>query len=246
MFEEYEAIFREHGLSGKEAKAYLTLLSLGPSTAHMLARKSGMVRTSLYDLLKSLKEKGLVSSMTKNKSLFFEAADPEVLIQAGEERKRKLEQALPALKKLRVPPQTLPKMELYDGKEGIKSVYQDILLEKKQLSAVSNTHYIFNTLPFFVPHFIQQRKKKGIKIRLLNEKTHESVGLMKRKDRAELRETRFIKELKEIPMTQYIYGDKVAILSTSSTDPFAMIVRDRNFAKAQQMVFELLWKKAEK
>jgi hypothetical protein len=120
------------------------------------------------------------------------------------------------------------------------------LNEKKGLSAFSNTHYVFNVLPFFVPHFIQNRIKNKISIRLLNEKTEESVNLMKKKDKSEMRETRFIQELVEIPITEYIYGDKVAVLSTKKEDAFGIIIRNREFVKEQRILFELLWKKAGK
>jgi len=239
-------VLRDYGLSEKESLVYLSLLSLGSATVNTLANKTSLIRTTTYDLLKSLKERGIVSAITKNKILYFQAASPEKLIQIIEEKKQKIKEALPELKSLQMPMLSLPAAEIFQGKEGIKSIYQDIINEKKPLCSISNTHFVFNVLPFFVPHFIKNRIKSKIFIRLLNEKTKESLELMKKKDKQELRETRFIESLKDIPITEYIYGDNVAILNTNPDESFGILIRNRDFAKAQQLIFELMWKTAEK
>lgn len=242
----YELELQEYGLSGKEAKVYLALLALGPSTVNQIAEKADLVRTTTYDLLKGLREKGIVASMVKNKILYFEAADPQKLVQILEEKKRKIASLLPSLSMLKKAVPLKPHTEVYEGKEGIKTVYQDILEKRQPLDAISNTHFIFKVLPFYVPHFVKQRAKSGIFIRLLNEKTPESIELMKKRDKKELRETRFIPQLKDIPVTEYIYGDNVAIMGTSPEEPLGIIIRHKEFAKAQRLLFELLWKNAEK
>ena len=167
-------------------------------------------------------------------------------MQILDEKKRKIQYIMAGLKELKAEAKERPALELYEGKEGIKTVYQDILNEKKPLASISNTHYVFDVLPFFVPNFINQRIKAKIPIMLLNEKTEESVELMKKKDKKELRETRFIEQLKDIPITEYIYGDNVAILNTRKDEPTGIIIRNSDFAREQKIVFDLLWQKAEK
>ena len=234
------------GLSKKEIDVYTKLLSLGTATATTLSKTTGLVRTTVYDILKSLKEKGMVSSITKNKIMFFQAMNPETLLQILDEKREKIRTIIPELKKLNLNISEMPLVELYDGKEGIKSIYQDILLDKQPLYAFSNTHYIFNVLPFFVPNFINNRVNNNIPINLLNEDTKESRALMKQKDELELRETRFIPELKNIALTEYIYGNKVAIFNTNPQDPYGMIIRSKDFARMQKLLFDILWKQAKK
>lgn len=239
-------ILHEYGLGENEATLYLVLLGLGSTTVSALARHAGIPRPTAYDTLKSLKAKGLVASIVKNKSLHVQALDPQALIDILEERKRKLESAIPQLKALHLVVPQAPIAQLYEGKEGVKSIFQDILHSAKTLDAVSNTHFIFQALPFFVPHFIRQRKERGIRLRLLNERTKESMRLMRAKDAAELRETRFLPELKDVPVTEYIYGEKVAFISSDPGSPLGVIMRHKGFADAQRLLFEALWAKAEK
>jgi sugar-specific transcriptional regulator TrmB len=243
---EIKQILEEYGLSEKEIKIYITLLSIGSSKVNEIAKRAELIRTTTYDLLKTLKEKGLVSFTNLNNKLYFQATAPERIILLLEEKKKKIMSILPELKKMHIEVSNIPAIKIYDGKEGIKSIYQDILNERKEISSFSNTHFIFNVLPFFTPNFIRTRMKNKIFIKLLNEKTKESLELMKNKDKKEMRETRFIDELKDIPITEYIYGDKVAILNTNPQDPLGILIKNKDFAKTQQLLFDLLWKKAEK
>jgi sugar-specific transcriptional regulator TrmB len=236
----------DYGLSDKETRVYLALSELGLVTVNQIAEKADLIRTTTYDVLKVLREKGLVSSVIKNKILYYESANPEKLIQIIEEKRRKIESIMPNLKRLKTQTPEKPELELYEGKEGIKTIYEDILNEKKDLSAISNTNYIFNISPFYVPHFIKQRVKKGIFIRLLNEKTKESVEMMKNRDKQEKRETRFLENLKDIKITEYIYGDKVAILGTDPKNPLGIIIKNIDFAKEQKLMFDIVWGIAQK
>jgi len=242
--EEFEALLREMGLSEKESKVYLVLFSIGSSTVNTIAERADLIRTTTYDLLKSLREKGMVSSLVRNKILYFEAADPNKLIEIFDAKKQKLKEALPALRKLRQVVPTGPTLELYEGIEGIRTIWQDILKEKQPLLALSNYESVFNTLKYFSPRFIQQRIKEKIPVRLLTERTPGAIETWKKKDKEELRETRFLPALEHTKITEYIYGTKIAILSTDPQNPLGIIIRHPDFTKQQTVLFELLWKQA--
>ena len=98
---EYTEELMKYGLSEKEAKVYLALLKLGPSTVNDIAEKADLVRTTTYDVLKKLKEEGVVGSMNYNKIIYFEAAIPEKLIQILDERKKHITEIMSGLKQLR-------------------------------------------------------------------------------------------------------------------------------------------------
>ena len=104
---------RKYGLSEKHAKVYISLLRLGPATVNSIAEDCDLVRTSTYDILKSLREEGIVGSMVKNKIIHFEAADPEKLIQIIEGKKKHIENVIPELKKLKKEVYEIPRSETY-------------------------------------------------------------------------------------------------------------------------------------
>jgi len=224
---------------------YLVLLALGPSTVNTIAERSDLIRTTTYDVLKKLREKGIVSSLVRNKILHFEAADPQKLIETLDVKKQKIQEALPELRKLHQVVTQGPTIELYEGVEGIRTIWQDILNEKKPLLSISNYESLFNTLKYFSPRFIQQRVKNKIFAKLLTEKTPQAIETWKKTDKQELRETRFLPSLESIKITEYIYGDKVAFLSTNPQNPLGVILRHPEITAQQQKLFELLWKQTE-
>jgi sugar-specific transcriptional regulator TrmB len=73
MKQEKEKILEELGLSKNETKVYLALLELGLSSLKDITSKSGVHRTNVYDSLKRLVKKGLVSHVTKDNKTAYEA-----------------------------------------------------------------------------------------------------------------------------------------------------------------------------
>ena len=61
-----EQSLRNIGLSEKEAIIYLASLELGPSTIQEISKKAQLKRSSVYDLISSLVERGLMNNFIKN------------------------------------------------------------------------------------------------------------------------------------------------------------------------------------
>ena len=55
------------GLNQKEANVYMACLELGSGTIKELSEKSGVKRTSIYNFLEELKQKGLITQIQKGK-----------------------------------------------------------------------------------------------------------------------------------------------------------------------------------
>ena len=81
-----EKKLEEAGLSKNEAKVYLTLLSMGSSTAGIIAEKSRVYRTNVYEALNRLIEKGLVSYIFKGHQKLFQAEDPNKILNILKEK----------------------------------------------------------------------------------------------------------------------------------------------------------------
>src|SRR3989304_2709998 len=79
--------FIKLGFSDKEAAVYLALLQLDTVTATDISKKTGINRTSAYDILDSLMQKGLIGKFKKDKKSHFSAGDPKRLINYFEHEK---------------------------------------------------------------------------------------------------------------------------------------------------------------
>jgi|SRR3989344_829968 len=67
----YEKELQALGLSEKEAKVYLAALVLGPDTVQNIAKKAGINRPTAYLQIESLKEKGIISEVEKDKKILL-------------------------------------------------------------------------------------------------------------------------------------------------------------------------------
>jgi len=70
----------ELNFSEKEAQVYLALLELGGGKAHDIAKKTGLNRTTIYDIIEVLMQKGLISKYKKGASAHFNALEPRHLL----------------------------------------------------------------------------------------------------------------------------------------------------------------------
>lgn len=126
-------------LTEGENKAYKTLVKIGESTVGDILKFSGVSHSKVYDILKRLGEKGLVSSITKNGKQYFSAADPRTLQNLIEEKEQTLQKEKETLKILI--PQLLAEknskkteniLTSFEGLNGIKHLLEDSLAETKK------------------------------------------------------------------------------------------------------------------
>lgn len=237
-----EQCLEEFGLTDKEIKVYLALLKLGSALVQEISSQAGTYRTYTYEILKSLIEKGLVSYVIKSGRQYFEVAEPEKLSSILKEKETKINEIMPELKEIYKSSGEKPKIELYTGKEGMKSVIDDLIKTKKEILIYGSTKRQIAIFDFYFPNYMARRIKEKIKIKVLTEKSKETIKSHK-KDKKEFREMRFLPEWVDFPTAINIYGNKVAVLSLEK-EPIGIILENEDFAKTQRIVFGLLWKQA--
>jgi hypothetical protein len=89
------------------------------------------------------------------------------------------------------------------------------------------------------------RQKHFLHVRLLTDKSKESEDLRKR-DAQELRETRFVPAKYNFKTANWIFGDKVALLSMQKEHPMGIVIEDKALADTFRMYVELMWENAER
>ena len=127
------------GLTSGENKAYKTLVKIGESSIGDILKFSGVSHSKVYDILKRLGEKGLVSTIIKNGKQYFSAADPRALKLVLNEKEEKLLKEKEALKTI-IPQllaeknakRTQPILCAYEGLNGIKNLLEESLEEVKK------------------------------------------------------------------------------------------------------------------
>lgn len=224
-----EEIFKLLGLTDKEIKIYLANLQLGSSLVQKIANFAGLNRTSAYDLLKSLEQKGFVSYTIQSGKRFYQATNPNKLIDMLKEREELVKKILPELNSLSASVGKRPNVEVYTGKEGIKTIFEQILSETKEFSCIASKEQLLKLFEYYFPHFVERRKKKNIKVRLIGDShpidKSASFKLLKKK----------------IKTATWLYNGKIAMISLEEKEPIGILINEKNFFETHQMMFELLW-----
>ncbi len=158
---------KEIGLSDSEAKTYLTLLKLGEATVAEISQSSGLHRTNIYDSLEKLKEKGLVSYLIKENKQFFRAADPENILTYLKEKESSISKLIPELKKVQSQIDEKVIVEVFKGKQGLKSALKDILLKKEEVVGYSIAGQLRKYLPEFAKYYFREQTKYKINHRFI-------------------------------------------------------------------------------
>jgi sugar-specific transcriptional regulator TrmB len=227
------ASLEKFGLSNNESKIYLAVLELGLTKVNEISRKTGIVRETTYGIINSLIKKGLISYVIKSGIKHFEASDPSKLKQILKEKEEIIQNILPSLNELKKSTPSKPKVEFYEGKDGMKTVIEDLLTANKEILAISSTKGLRQLFEFYFPGAVKRREELGIKVRMLSDDPPFSRKLLQSKK---------LPKNFEFNTATWIYNKKVAMISLNNKEPIGIVIEDEEINKTQRNTFELLWK----
>lgn len=240
-----------YGLSQKEARVYLTLLEIGTALVTDVAKKANINRSTSYVILESLAKSGLVSITERKNIRLYTPAPPErIILNLENNVKRYVElvgsakSILPELKSMYSGSGPKPKIQFFEGTEGIKTAHEDTLTSKETIRAFASIESMHIALPGFFPDYYKRRAGKNIKIRAIFPDTPEArERVMSNKE--EKREAILVpKEKYSFTPEINIYDNKVIFMSIK--ERFALVIESEELSDALKKVFELAWLGAKK
>ncbi len=239
---------QKFGLSEKESKVYLACLELGDSLASDISLKSNLPRTLIYDIIERLIDLGIISYAIKNNTKHFQAADPKELIRLVKEKEESLISIMPELQKLqKIKGTKRPKVEVYEGKEGMKTVMNDIIKSNiTEFLAYGSSRSSFEIIPAFMEEWHKERIKRKITMKILYNNTPEAKEKIKnKKESMQYTNYKFMPIELASPTSTLIYSNKV-VQQSWSKEPFAVMIENKEMAENQKRYFKELWKIAKK
>ncbi len=232
-----EEILGQFGLNTREIQLYLALLREQTSTPNKLAQITGINRTTVYLDLDSLKQQGLVTSYIKHAKKHYQATDPKKLLEILEEKKQNVRSILPQLENLYAPRTDLY-VELFEGKQGIKKIYEDIVEKKDSVLVLGATGKSYDVLLYYYPHLIQKAIQANIQERCIANYTAQEAM---KKHPENFVSVKFLPQGNEAHVTTIIYADKVAHLCLQEDKIYAVLIREQYLNNTYRAHFELLW-----
>ncbi len=244
---DYTALLEQFGFSPKQSALYLALLELGQADVADIARKANIKRPTAYVLLGDLQEKGFVS-LQEGSNRQYQAEDPRKILAYQKAKVSQLEKVLPGILGLASQSEHKPGTRFFSGKDGIKAVYEESLLQPagSEMLAIGIAESVERSIEDFQNWYIRRRTNSRITMRAIIPSTTEGLKVAAR-DVQELRETRLIKpkDFTE-PVELNIYGNKVSAVSFVENELIGVIIESQVLANVHRQMFELLWKSAKK
>lgn len=237
-------LVKEYGLNDSEAKLYIAALELGEASIQEMARKSKVKRTSIYYMLNDLEEKGVLTTVKRNKKTFFVATSPSNLLKSFRRRLGEFEETVEVLELHRAKLNKRPRIYFLQGPSGFKQVWDLIFSShpKEYRIMTEGLNFLdFVKLKYVLNEIIKQKMAQGIKSFQIIPNTSFARKIIS-KDSVENRQTRVLPSDTILPFTEIICSKLVAYISPRFNDNI-FIVEDETFAEGRKIVFDLLWDK---
>ncbi len=246
--ESLENDLQKIGLSGKEAKIYLTLLELGPTAIRKIAEKTEINRGTTYESLKKLQKMGLVSYFHQGKKQHFVSEEPEVLNNLLARKKEELNKienhlskTISSLSSISKQSKNQPIIKFYENFSGIRTILEDVLDSVKKLPKKEYVAYSSSSIrPYLyhedaLPNFTEERIKRKISVRTIAIGAGGSLHGMD--------ERKWLTKKDNAPIYTLIYGNKTAMISVGQNKiPHGIIIEDIGISATEKLIFDRLWK----
>lgn len=235
-------ILHELGLTENESAVYFAALSSGPTTILKLAQAAELKRTTVYSLIESLKQKGLMNVEIKGFKKKYVAESPSKLDVMLDIRRKKLRDALPEFAALYNLQGGESFIKYYEGIESVKGVYESLIRDIKPhedyLIMGNVDHWVQADKEFFTD-FSFRRAKLPINIRMLVQDTasgHEWKKLEKNLNA-------LAKILPpETKLTTNLVITPQRVLIHQLTAPIVgIVIENKNVIKMHREMYEIMW-----
>lgn len=245
-------------LTDKEIAVYLALLEHGNLSASEISRYSLLNRTTVYDNIKLLLQKGLVYNFTKKEIKYFTAATPEKILDILEKEIKKKQEiknnfldVLPTLNTLYQTKVTKTKIQTADSGAGLKELY---------LSMYKSGKYPDEGLEFASWHTFKDVVPQDLRIELQDLRAKNNIWVRQIVIENEYTKNwsdpdaanKRLKKIRLIPdewQSNYwanyeIFGDKMIILNLDENLVQGIMIENHALVSLTKIMFEALWEKA--
>ena len=245
-----EELLLKLGLSQDEAKIYLELIGSGYLPARMLAKRTGIGRTLVYRAVIKLTDLGLIEKRERKGEIAqFYPAHPRRL----EELLKQKENSLIAVKKSLS--DTIgsfaseynslvgkPNVLFYEGKEGLKKMYDDIIDTGENLYLIRSPYdKESDEMRELINTQIERQFKSGIKVKALTPFTPTTAkSIQGRKPNTPTVDRVIIPKKFDIPAQVLMYGNKVAIVSLRKS-LMTTIIENDDIKDTFKILFDKIW-----
>ncbi len=230
------------GLNEREARVYVTALELGPTSILSIAAKTGIRRTTVYEIIKSLTAKGIMITELKGFKTFYCATHPQNLISIFENKKESLEIIVPELTSLYKSQGNENSIKTFESLESIRSLYQEMLNNYRSgdfCYIIGNNDKFFALDPKFFQKYVEDRAKLNIDVRIIVDDS-ESSRERKKFARNLNSQVRILPKEIGIP-ANFTVTNHVFLTQTLENNISASTINNKDIIGLQKNLFLTIW-----
>lgn len=243
-------IMKQMGLTSKHALIYEILSKKPATTPLQLSRETKLNRSSLYRYLEELRVSGLVELVLGDKTSKYRASPDgfERYLASEELRVTSLKNEIPALL------QELPKNEdrerseikYFQGKEGLKQMLWNVVASGHEFVGLGYQDWNTSVGRAFAERLRQKNIETGARSREITNVTDDDLEYTSLGEKYyKVYEHRGIdKTIIEIKHDTYIYGAVFAYYYHYQGEYFGVEIHNKEIARTERQMFEILWKMA--
>ena len=239
------------GLNKSEAKVYLSLLDIGSSTTGPIMHRAKVSSSKIYGILARLVEKGLVSSVIKSKTKYYQASPPESLLDYMKEKEEELKKnetqlnkLIPELKLRQSTVEEKQEAQLYIGWKGLMNALNSLL------GSLSNgdDYIAFAQTPkeeeskevkIFFSQLQKRREEKKLNVKIMADSAQKRI--FDSEPYSKFKNFQ-VKYMKNSPPGIVIAKDQIFI-STFEPSPVGVVISSKELAYSFRKYFYGEWKK---
>jgi HTH-type transcriptional regulator, sugar sensing transcriptional regulator len=247
--DEVNGLFEYMSFTKAETAVYLALLELGSTTTGPIIKKADIPQGKVYVLLDKLLTKGIITYTLISGTKHFQAKNPTTLIPWFElmeknmlEKKNKLMQLMPELVGKYTSSKYEKQVEIYEGFNGMKSLYMQILDKTDAMLIIGGTSSIPSLLEDFFMSWHKERINKKIHIKFIYNKERKKFA--QNRESMKFTEVRYL-DLPVSPSWTTIFEDYVIIVTVIDIKNITcFLIKDKGVSNTQRDYFNALWKQA--
>lgn len=239
-------LFIQLGLSKKESKIFLELISLGASPVSTWAKRCGINRSSMYVILERLLTEGLVTKFVHRGILHVQAISmaeiPAILYDKETVVKNTRDlfiSNLPDLQKLEKTNKIKPKVRFFEGKNKVETMYEEVIKEKS-FKAFFHPERVKASMPEYFHKIPQALKSNGgsAKELLISCKEAEEYISLYQSDKHQIA---LLPRKITFSSDTIITKQKIYLVGYSSSDVVGTEIWNQELAETQSILFDLIW-----
>ena len=238
---------KKYNFTEKEAKIYLTCLKLKSANIWTISRVSEEKRSTVYSVIKELKNKGYINEIWKNKVSSYSAVSPENILAKLEDSASNFKEMIPLFTMFTDNFWYIPKIQFFENIDWLEQIYDDTLWSQTDIYClIWTTSFSKNISKYIEKSFLPNKIKNNISSKVIVSENTNNLQYIKdniKKLKKLNRDRRIIQWLTfpENTMINMYWPNKILISVFSEQEPFWLIINSSYLYKMFICIFDFIW-----